>query len=299
MKLKTVAPGRGWQWTRLGLRAFAKRPMSFALLFSSVMGLVVLVDWVPLLAFVIVPVVPLLSLGFMIATRTVLDGGFPTPRVFVVPLQLDRSRRLAHLKLGMLYTASTFAITGLVALVDSGGPPTSLEAAPVAASAPASRGASGAAAPADTVGAPSAADASAALAASPDALSGVVLRFALASLLAIPFWHAPALVHWGGQGCAQALFSSTLGCWRNRGALVIYLMSWFGLVLGCSVIGSVVLMLFGQPQWVMGTIVSLALAVGTMFYASLYFTFAECFVGADGETLDAPVGPRSSPESSS
>lgn len=287
MRLQTVPAGHGILWTRRGLRAFATRPMAFALLFSTVMCLVVLVNFVPLLAFVVVPVVPLLSLGFMIATRQVLDGGFPMPQVFIEPLQVDRPRRVAHLKLGLIYMAATFAIMALVALIDTGGPEVLLESMPPAASAP------------EAAGSASAAEAGAALAAAPGALVGLVLRFALAGVLAIPFWHAPALVHWGGQGAAQALFSSTLACWRNRGAFAIYCIAWFGIVMGCSLLGSLTLMLFGQPQMMMGTIVPLALIIGTMFYASLYFTFADCFVSTTGEALPAAPSRRPPPEETS
>jgi hypothetical protein len=249
--------------------------MAFALLFSTVMGLVLAVNFVPLLTVVVVPAVPLLSLGFMIATRKVLDGGFPTPQVFIDPVQLDRPRRIAHLRLGLIYMAATFAITALVTLIDGDGPAMLLESMP-AASAP------GAATPA------SAPEAAAAFAATPEALLGMTLRFALAGVLAIPFWHAPALVHWGGQGCAQALFSSTLACWRNRAAFAVYFLAWFAIVLGCSVLGSLILMLFGQAQLMMGAIIPLALIVGTMFYASLYFTFADCFASDDGQPLPLP-----------
>ena len=43
---------------------------------------------------------------------------------------------------------------------------------------------------------------------------GMMLRFGLAALLAVPFWHAPALALWAGQGVGQSLISSTLACWR-------------------------------------------------------------------------------------
>ena len=37
--------------------------------------------------------------------------------------------------------------------------------------------------------------------------AGMMLRFGLAALLAVPFWHAPALALWAGQGVGQvALF---------------------------------------------------------------------------------------------
>ena len=37
--------------------------------------------------------------------------------------------------------------------------------------------------------------------------------------LSLPFWHAPALVHWGGQGVgAERCSSARWRCWRNKGA---------------------------------------------------------------------------------
>ena len=57
-------------------------------------------------------------------------------------------------------------------------------------------------------------------------LQGVLLRLGGTALLSIPFWHAPALVWWQGQGVAQSLFSSTVACWRNRTAFLVYGLMW-------------------------------------------------------------------------
>jgi hypothetical protein len=51
-----------------------------------------------------------------------------------------------------------------------------------------------------------------------------LIAMVLLAALSVPFWHAPALVHWGSQGVGQALFSSTLAVWRCRGAFVVYLL---------------------------------------------------------------------------
>ena len=64
-------------------------------------------------------------------------------------------------------------------------------------------------------------------------------RFGLAACLSVPFWHAPALVYWQGQGVGQALFSSTLAVWRCKGAFLMYSLAWvgviaiFGALVGC------------------------------------------------------------------
>jgi hypothetical protein len=113
--------------------------------------------------------------------------------------------------------------------------------------------------------------------AAPGLLWGMVLRFGLAGLLAIPFWHAPALVYWDGQGWAQAMFSSTLACWRNRGAFIVYALTWFSLILGFGILMSVLFALIGSPQLFALAGVPISLLATTVFYASLYFTFADCF----------------------
>ena len=267
MRLQTVPAGRGALWVQQGFRVFFKRPLAFALLFAaSIMLAAVLAKLAPALIFVVLPLVPLASLGFMIATRTVLEGGFPTPRVFIDPLRVERRRVVAQLQLGLIYTAATFAIMGLGELVDSGPPEILLESATSAASAP-----------------------GAGMAVAPGALLGLLLRFALAGLLSIPFWHAPALVHWDGHGCAKALFSSTLACWRNRGAFAVYGLVWFGFIMGFSLVAGLVLALLGQPQMLISASVPLSLIVATIFYASLYFTFADCFVANGGEAIGRPT----------
>ena len=50
-----------------------------------------------------------------------------------------------------------------------------------------------------------------------------------AGALSIPFWHAPALVYWGGQGWAKSLFFSTVALWRNKGAFALYGLGWLAL----------------------------------------------------------------------
>ena len=70
----------------------------------------------------------------------------------------------------------------------------------------------------------------------------------LGSLLAVPFWHAPALVHWGGQGVAQALFSSTLALWRNKAAFVVNMLLWAGLLMAVTSLVTLVFSLVGLAQ---------------------------------------------------
>ncbi len=123
----------------------------------------------------------------------------------------------------------------------------------------------------------------AALLADPQLQLGLLLRFGLASLLSLPFWHAPALVYWGEPGVGKALFFSTMACWRNKGAFSIYALAWAGAILLFGALANVLAALLQQAQLIALAAVPAGLLFSTVFYASLYFTFTDCFVldGAD------------------
>lgn len=265
MRLKTVPARNGALWVRLGIRAFFKRPMAFTALFAAFMFVVFVLALVPYLGpLLLLALLPLVSLAFMLATRAVVGGGLPTPLVFIAPLRAEAPRVRALMWLGLIYAVTTFAVMWLSEFVDGG----AFEA--LMSSVPAASGAA-----ADSLGDKVAA---------PGLLWGMVLRFGLAGLLAIPFWHAPALVYWDGQSCAQSMFSSTLACWRNRGAFFVYGMTWFSLVLGFGILMSLLFAVLGSPNLFAMTGVPLSLLVTAVFYTSLYFTFADCFSAIEPET---------------
>lgn len=263
MRLQTVAASQGALWVKQGFRAFFMRPLAFAMLFATFMFSVVLLALVPLFgALILLALLPSVSLGFMIATRVALAGGMPTARVFIEPLRTSKPQRNAMIQLGVLYAVATFAVMWFSDLVDGGAFEALMDSMPAGQTSP---------------------DAVAVKLAAPGLGLGVLLRFGLAALLAVPFWHAPALVHWDGHGCAKALFSSTLACWRNRGAFAVYSLVWFALIVAFGMIGSLIFALLGQGQLFAVAAVPLSLGFTTVFYVSLYFTFADCFVNPPPE----------------
>jgi hypothetical protein len=258
MKLQTVPARQGAVWVRQGFRAFFKHPMAFAALFAAFMFAVFVLALVPLIgALVVLALLPLVSLGFMIATRITVDGGFPTPRVFIDPLRAERPRVVAMLQLGLIYAMATFAVMWLSDRVDGGAFDALMEALPAGQTTP---------------------DKVAVKLDAPNLALGLLLRFGLAGLLSVPFWHAPALVYWDGHGCAKALFSSTLACWRNRGAFTVYSLTWFALIMLFGMLVSLVVPLLGPAPFLAVAAVPMSLILTTVFYVSLYFTFADCFV---------------------
>jgi hypothetical protein len=252
-------------WVRRGFRAFFKRPMAFAALFAVFMFGVFLLALLPVIGSALVlAALPLVSLAFMLGTSITVHGGFPTPRVFVDPLRVDRPRLMAMIELGLAYAVATYAVMLLSDLVDGGAFEALMDALPGTQTSPETV--------AEKIGAPGLA-------------FGMLLRFGLAGLLAVPFWHAPALVYWDNHGCAKALFSSTLACWRNRGAFTVYSLVWFALISTFGILGTVVSTMVGQPQLLAVAAVPVSLIFSTVFYVSLYFTFADCFVAAESEVV--------------
>ena len=115
---------------------------------------------------------------------------------------------------------------------------------------------------------------------------GMFTRFGLAGLLSVPFWHAPALVHWHGQGIAQALFSSTLAVWRCKAAFVMYSLAWVAVIALFGAVAGVMLSLFDARELAGLIALPAGLMFSTVFYVSLVFTFDGCFRDADDDLVE-------------
>lgn len=269
MKLKSVPANQGLLWAQLGVRAFMRRPIAYAALLGAFVLAAFTASIVPFIGPLVgLAMLPLVTLGFMLATRVVVDGGVPTPMVYLVPLRAERGRVVSLLWLGALYAAATFAALWVSGVVDGGALGALMQ--PVAEGQNAS----------DVVGKRLAA---------PGLLAGLALRIGLTALLSVPFWHAPALIYWDGQRVAQALFSSTLACWRNRGAFLVYALAWAAFVMTFGTAASLVFALLGSPELFAVAGVPISLMITTVFYASLYFTFADSFAPSDDAPASSPV----------
>ena len=265
MRLRVVPAARGATWLRQGFAVFARKPLAFAALFTAFLFFALLTALVPFVGpLLLLAALPLVSLGFMRATQHTLKGKFPTLAVFVTPLRRDRRVALALLKLGLVYAVATIAVMTLSDIADGG----TFEALQEAMGD--SRGDSEAGR-----------EQIAGLLGDPRLAGGMLLRLTLAALLALPFWHAPALAYWAGQGWGQALFSSTIACWRNRAAFLVYGLVWVGVIGAFGIAINLLAALFARPQLIALIAVPAGLLFSTVFYASLWFTFADCFAADD------------------
>jgi len=264
LRLHTLAPRQGWTWIVRAAAVWRRRPLSFIGLFSTFLFTVVLLmSLVPVVGGLLgMALVPLLSLGFMIATRSVLAGGQINAAMFVAGLRTpERPRRRSQWLLCGAYAAASVGVVVLSDGLDGGSLETLMQAmakAPPDASSPAV----------------------AAALADPQLALGLLLRTVLAAALSVPFWHASALVHWHGQGAVQALFSSTLAVWRNRSAFLVYGLGWALVMLAVSLLSMLLVLLLGSKA--VGFLAMLAgLALSALFYVSLWFSFADSFGDSD------------------
>jgi hypothetical protein len=260
LQLKSVEPGRGPRWVGDAFRLFARRPLAFAMMFVAFLFAALVAALVPLVGGVLqMMLLPLLTLGFMVASQSALLDGPVGPMQFIEPLRGDPARRRALLLLCVGYG---LCAGGILLLCDV-----------------LSHNAMGRLQALLTKG-PSAQREVDALLSEPGVSVAALLGLTLGSLLSVPFWHAPALVHWGGQGVAQSLFSSALAVWRSKGALTVYMLTWAALIMLFGVGAALVFGLLGAGQLAGLASVPAGLLFTTVFYISLLFTFNDSFGSA-------------------
>jgi hypothetical protein len=264
--LKTVPPSQGLRWLRDGWRLFARYPLGFSVMFSAFLLAVLVASLVPLVGpLAMLAALPMLSLGFMVASESALGGGPVHPGQFLQPLRGDPARRRSLVMLCLAYGVAAIVVMLASDLIDDGAfgrlqrllaegdRQQEIDA----------------------------------LVADPRLAWGLLVRFGLVALMSVPFWHAPALVHWGGQGPWQALFSSTLAVWRCKGAFVAYTLGWVAMVIVFGAFSMLMFSILGTPQLAGLVALPAALIFSTVFYVSLLFTFNDSF-GGTGQSLPEP-----------
>lgn len=272
--LKAVRAGQGSRWIGDALRLFARRPLAFTALAAVPGALAMLLPLLPLLlAAGVFFVMPLVSLGFMVAAQSALLDGPVHMRQFAEPLRGAGPRRHALLKL----CAGYLGLMAAAALVASAFTGDAFEQLRVL-----DRQSAEFAAKAELL--------------APAITRGLSVWMLLYGLISVPYWHAPALVHWGGQGAKQALFSSTLALWRTRGAILVYLFSWVGLMLGVFMVAGILGGLVGaQGPSPSGALAFLLVLVSSasvaVFYISALFCFNDTFGGAVPAPAEEPPAP--------
>jgi hypothetical protein len=254
--LKHVTAAQGIRWVRDGFRLFGRHPLAFTALLMAFLLFAFVVSIVPLVGPVLMlGSLPLLSLGFMIGSEEGLADRPIHMGAFIKPLRGAPARRKALLALCGGYALATLVTMALSDWMD-GGAFEQLQRLLAQGQANAEIEA--------LLGDSRVAD-------------GVMLRLGLIGLITVPYWHALALVHWGGQSPAQALFSSTLALWRSKGAFALYAIGWVVLIGAYSVAVGALAAAAGSREWAGILVLPGVLVFSTAFYVSLLFTFNDSF----------------------
>ncbi len=258
--LKSVESARGPRWVGDAFRLYMRKPFAFTSLFVLFLFALALVAWLPLVGPLLQFMsLPLLSLGFMVAGQSALLDGPVHPKQFVEPLLGDANKRRSLLILCLLYGVGALLIL-LLADGISGQAWGRLQKLVSKPNTP----------QADVL----------ALLSEPGVSMGLLVGALGGTLMSAPFWHAPALVHWGGQGVSQSLFSSAVAVWRSKGAFFSYGLAWIGLFFAFGLAMALVFGLLGLQQWISLAAVPAGLMFSAVFYLSVLFTFNDSFAGA-------------------
>jgi hypothetical protein len=250
MLLQTVPARQGLQWALLGMRTFWKQPLAMSGLFFLFMALVSLASMVPVIGGAIALVLmPAFTAGLMAATQLASEGQFPMPGTVWMALR-PGPRRVPMLQLGALYAAAFLVLMAASMLLDGGQfARVYLGGEPIRP---------------ETVQADS----------FQLALWVSMLLYAPLSML---FWHAPALVFWQNIAPGKSLFFSWMGCWRNKGAFLVYVAVWAAMFGSAALGAMLVASVLGNPQLTFSIMMPLALLVAAMFFTSMLFTVKDCF----------------------
>jgi hypothetical protein len=276
LRIRNAPAREGGTWLSRAFALFLKRPLAFSALFALFLFAALVLLVLPYIgAVLLLMALPLLGLGFMVAAHSAQAGGTVHAGHLLEPLrggsETARARRTELLLLCGAYAAAT-ALAMLASDALDGGAFERLQILLASAR-------------------------DAAQQKELDALledsglrQGLLLRLGGTALLSIPFWHAPALVWWQGQGLAQSLFSSTVACWRNRGAFLVFGLAWTVTILVFSLVAGSVFALIGAAQLMTVVAVPAALMFSSVFYVSLLFTYQGCFGSDEAEAAagDAP-----------
>jgi hypothetical protein len=270
MKLRKVPARRGGIWVRQGLAVLFARPLAvlgLTMMWLVTVQLLVLLALPELVATgLVLTLVPLVSLGFMLATHKILRGERVTPLVFVEPLQINAQRRNALLTLCVLFAALSMGVSVLSEWIDGG---KMRELMQLAATGQLDQ------------------EALQAKFADPQLQKGVWFDFAMNTLL----------VHWGGQSAPKALFFSVVAMWRSKLAFLGYGLMWSALMLLMMGLGAMLLTAIGSsPDRAAVVFLPLMMTFIGAFSASLFFTFADSFelavvrdVAKPGEAPPSPA----------
>lgn len=258
MKLNSVAPKEGYNWIRQGIWLFKQSPVGFLMLVFMYVFIAQLAVLVPVIGvFVVLVLTPTLSVGFMTACRQAIQKERIRPMVYLAALQSTMLVRKRILQLGLVYAALILALSFVLSLLVDFELllPLMTSDKPI----------------------------------SPEVIRQIYLVLLFGTVLYIPvamlMWFSPILVAWENMSIPQALFSSCLACWANRGAFLLYLAIWSAVLIAVPLLVGATFDAIDLGQVASFIIAPISMAGLTVMHCSFFATWKACFADNEGATL--------------
>jgi len=250
MKLNAVAPKEGYTWIRQGIWLFKQNPLGFLMLVFMYVFAAQLAVMVPVIGvFAVLLLTPTLSVGFLTACRQAIQKERIRPMVYIIALQSTPLIRKRILQLGLIYAAMILVMSFVLSMaVDF-----ELLLPLLTSDKPISQ----------------------------EAIRQIYLVLFFGALLYIPIamlmWFSPILIAWADMPVPQALFSSCLACWTNRGAFFFYLSIWSAVLIAIPLMVGMVFDALNFGQAASYIIAPISMAGLTIMHCSFFATWKACF----------------------
>jgi hypothetical protein len=250
MKLNIVAPKEGYTWIRQGIWLFKQNPLGFLMLVFLYIFAAQLAVIVPVIGvFAVLLLTPSLSVGFMTACRQAILKERISPMVYLSALRSTPIIRKRILQLGLVYAALILLMSFFLSLVVDFELLVPLLTSDKAIT--------------------------------PEALRQIYLVLFFGALLYIPIamlmWFSPILIAWSEMSVPQALFSSCLACWSNRGAFFLYLSVWSVILIAIPLMVGMIFDAMNIGQVASYIIAPISMAGLTVMHCSFFATWKACF----------------------
>jgi hypothetical protein len=208
--------------------------------------------------FVVLLVTPALSVGFMTACRQAIQNERILPTAYLAAFRLPSTvARKRILQLGLIYTACILILSFLASLIvdfEALLPLLTSDEAP-----------------------------------STEAMQQLYKLVFVGGLLYIPIamlmWFAPLLVAWAEMPLLQAIFSSWMACWSNRGAFAYYLLIWSIVLVAVPMLIGGMLEALGFASIASYVVAPISMGGLTIMYCSFFATWKGCFTDNNIEQL--------------
>jgi hypothetical protein len=103
--------------------------------------------------------------------------------------------------------------------------------------------------------------------------------------IAMLMWFAPLLVAWAEMPLMQAIFSSWMACWSNRGAFAYYLLIWGIVLVAVPMLIGGMLEALGLRSIASYVVAPISMGGLTIMYCSFFATWKGCFTDNSIEQL--------------